>query len=247
MERNPPKVCLGGASKHLQDDKLLGRLGLWTSRSTTGLKIRILLVKGMVFPPKKSSLPTFNHCFGIGAALAIDMEVKKHVTAFVWRYLRVLLPFCHSSAKWNGIGFRLERASRLVTDRIMTGQHWSWVSLAANGKPSCFIWWKHVKTTSCWFFVSNINTHNIHPKFCVQPQGMRTMFGKFGKSFLWGFSCCQFNFKGCRMFGMNPVPVWACCFFGASGGFLAFSNVRWRDVGNSEITACDSTSYNRGH
>ena len=43
---NPPKVFSeavwgGGASKHLQDYKLLGRLGLWTPRSDTGLKIRI--------------------------------------------------------------------------------------------------------------------------------------------------------------------------------------------------------------
>ena len=143
-----------------------------------------------------------------------------------------------------GMVFRLERASRLVTDRIMTGQQWSWVSLAANGKPSCFIWWKQLHAD----FSCQTSIHTISILNGVQPQRMRTMFGKFGKSFLWGFSCCQFNFEGWRMFGMNPVTVWACCFFGASGGFLAFSNVRWRDVRKLRwLTACDSTSYNRGH
>ena len=41
LQRSSQKLFGGGASKHLQDDKLLGRLGLWTSRSDTRLKIRI--------------------------------------------------------------------------------------------------------------------------------------------------------------------------------------------------------------
>lgn len=194
----------------------------------------------MASPPKKSSLPTFNHCFGIGAALAIDREVEKETCKGICVKINSGYYF-HSTIPQPsemGLVFRLERASRLVTERIMTGQQWSWVSLAANGKPSCFIWWKQLHAD----FSCKTSIHTISILNGVQPQRMRTLFGKFGKS-----NCLQFNSKGWKMFGMNPVPVWACCFFGASGGFLAFSNVRWRDVGNSEITACDSTSYNRGH